>query len=161
MNKLVLGSILASVFGRAMGRRGMGNAAVLGGRGSPLITLLLPLAMRWVQRNGGLREVLKRFQQKGYSRQAASWVAAGDNQQLREEAVDEVVGHDELARMAQQLGLPEREVAQGFAEILPEMVNQLTPQGELTEDADDVLEAGRFELEKELGELEHQGAGRA
>ena len=161
MNNLVLGQILGSVFGRALGRRGMGSAPVLRGRGSTVVSLLLPLAMRWVQRNGGLREVLKRFQQKGYTRQAQSWVATGENQELQPQAVDEVVGQDELARIAQQLGLPQREVAQGFAEILPEMVNQLTPDGQVPDDADDLLEAGRFELEKELGEVEHQGSGRA
>jgi uncharacterized protein YidB (DUF937 family) len=161
MNNLVLGQILAGVLGRAMGRRGVGAAPALRGRGNTLVALLLPLAMRWVQRNGGVREVLKRFQQKGYTRQAQSWVATGENQDLQPQAVDEVVGQDELARIAHQLGLPQREVAQGFAQILPEMVNQLTPDGQLPDDADDVLEAGRFELEKELGEIEQQDGARA
>jgi uncharacterized protein YidB (DUF937 family) len=158
MNQVVLGQILASVFGRAMGRRA--GPAALGGRGNLVVGLLLPLAMRWVQRNGGIREVLKRFQQKGYSRQAQSWVTTGDNLALNEQAVDEVIGHDELGAMARQLGVPEQQVAQGFAQILPEMVNQLTPEGQVPPDADDVLEAGRFELEKELGEVEQQGAAR-
>lgn len=158
MNQVILGQILAGVFGRAMGRRA--GPAALGGRSNMVIGLLLPLAMRWVQRNGGIREVLKRFQQKGYSRQAQSWVAAGDNLELQEQAVDEVIGHDELARIAQQLGMPERQVAQGFAQILPEMVNQLTPDGQVPPDADDVLAAGRTELEKELAETAPQDGSR-
>lgn len=168
MKNVILGQILAGVLGRAMSRRGGGLGGGLGGRvgggalsgrGNMLIGLLLPLAMQWVQRNGGLREVLKRFQQKGMSRQAQSWVATGDNLDLREPDVEDVVGRDELARMARELGLPEREVAQGFAEILPEMVNQLTPDGQVPDDADDVLAAGREELQKELREAE-QGVAR-
>jgi uncharacterized protein YidB (DUF937 family) len=158
MNQVILGQILAGVFGRALGRRA--GPAALGGRGGNLAMILLPLAMRWVQRNGGVREVLKRFQQKGYSRQAQSWVATGDNLDLQEQAVDEVIGRDELARMARQLGVPEQQVAQGFAQILPEMVNQLTPEGQVPPDADDVLAAGTDELERELAEADTQAAPR-
>lgn len=163
MKNVILGQILAGVLGRAMSRRSGGLGGGLGGRmgggamagrGNVLIGLLLPLAMQWVQRNGGLREVLKRFQQKGMSRQAQSWVATGENLDLHEPEVEDVVGRDEISRMAREAGVPEREVAQAFAQILPEMVNQLTPEGQVPDDADDVLAAGREELQKELREAE-------
>lgn len=171
-----LGQVLGGVFGHAMGRRGMrggglGGAAlgsvlggVLGGRRAPmglpvgrgggsrnaLLLMLLPLAMRWVQNNGGLGAVLKRFQERGLGRQAQSWVATGANDSLDEQAVEQVVGREELARMAQRLGVPQEDVAQAFAEIMPEMVDRLSPQGQLPPEADDVLEDGRDELEREL-----------
>lgn len=173
MNPL-LGQVLGGVFGHAMRRRGMGGGlggglggaamgsvlgGMLGGRRSPLgrgggrnalLLMMLPLAMRWVQNNGGLGAVLKRFQDRGYGRQAQSWVATGDNDALDEQAVEQVVGHAELAQMAQRLGVPEQEVAQAFAEIMPEMVDQMSPQGALPGEADALLEDGRGELEREL-----------
>ncbi|MDP1565582.1 MAG: YidB family protein [Polaromonas sp.] len=124
-----------------------------GGGGGALLAVLLPLAMQWVQRNGGLGAVLGKFQQKGYSQQAASWVSTGENEAMPRQAIDEVVGLDELSRLSQQLGVPQQEVADGFAQILPEVVNQLTPQGGLSGDADDVLAEGMAEMQAMLARL--------
>jgi uncharacterized protein YidB (DUF937 family) len=151
-----LGGILAGALGRGglAGRTGgLGRAA--GGNRGTLLMLLLPFAMRWVQRNGGLGAVLKRFQQQGYGTQAKSWVSTGSNQDLDEHAIHEVVGQEELTQLSQRLGVPQHEVAAAFAEILPEMVNQLTPQGDLTPQADEVLEDGRAELERELEQVQN------
>jgi uncharacterized protein YidB (DUF937 family) len=147
----VLGGMLGgrrSPMGLPVGRAGAGNAR------AALLLMMLPMAMRWVQRNGGMGAVLDRFRQKGYEGQARSWVDRGDNQPLDEQAVEQVVGHEELRQMAQRLGVPEHEVAQAFAEIMPEMVDQLSPAGELPREADEVLdEAGRT-LEKEIQDVD-------
>lgn len=142
-----LGGVLGGMLG---GRRGpVGRSAGGGGR-TALLLVLLPMAMRWVQNNGGMGAVLERFRNRGYGRQAQSWVEARDNEPLDEQAVEQVVGHDELSRMAQRLGVPEHQVAQAFAEIMPEMVNQLSPEGRLPPEADELLADGRDELEREL-----------
>ncbi|MES2385669.1 MAG: YidB family protein [Pseudomonadota bacterium] len=129
------------------------NSPFGSGGGGALLAVLLPLAMQWVQRNGGLGAVLGKFRQQGYSQQAASWVSTGQNEALPREAIDEVVGLEELSRMSQQLGVPEQQVADGFAQLLPEVVNQLTPQGEVAGDADDVLSEGMAEMQAMLARL--------
>jgi uncharacterized protein YidB (DUF937 family) len=179
----MLGQVLGGLFGQAMGRRGMrggtggglGGAALggvlggmLGGRRGPLGTgvsrglgsnrtalmlMLLPLAMRWVQRNGGMGAVLDRLRQKGYGGQMQSWVDTGDNEALDGQAVEQVVGQQELQEMAQRLGVPEADVREAFAEVLPEMVNHLTPEGRLPQQADEVLDEGARELEKEIEDV--------
>ncbi|MDF2465463.1 MAG: pbpA2 [Ramlibacter sp.] len=146
-----LGGILGGMLGRG-GQVTRGRGGLAGNRGL-LLAMLLPYAMQWVQRNGGVGAVLERFRQKGFGKQADSWVSTGGNQPLRAEEADEVVGGEELSRLAQQLGVPEREVALGFAEIVPELVDQLSPGGEVPPEADDALDAGRSELEKELSQL--------
>ncbi len=140
-----LGAVLGGMLGR--GRSPVGRGSGLGGGGGALIGMLLPLAMQWVQRNGGVGAVLDRVRQKGYSQQAASWVSTGPNQAIDSQAIGDLVGNDELSRLSQQLHVPQEEVASGFAEILPEMVNQLTPDGELTPDADSVFDGGLAELQ--------------
>jgi len=65
-----------------------------------------------------------------------------------------VVGQGELAQMAQRLGVPEHEVAQAFAEIMPQMVDKLTPQGQVPQEADDVIDESRQALEKEIQDVE-------
>jgi uncharacterized protein YidB (DUF937 family) len=118
-----------------------------------LLAMLLPFAMRWVQRNGGIGAVLDKFRQKGYQKQAASWVAPGDNEPIEVEAVDNVVGREELSRIAERLGVPQEEVAEAFAEILPEMTDQLSPEGQVPPQADEALEHGRRQFEQELQQI--------
>ena len=147
-----LGDLLGGVLGGG-GASGMPmgrGSSPLGGNRGALMALLLPLAMQWVQRNGGVGAVLQRFQQKGYAPQANSWMSTGPNEPIAPEAVGEVVGMDELSRMSQQLGVSDQDVASGFAQIMPEMVDQLTPQGNLPPDADQVLDNGRTTLEQLL-----------
>jgi uncharacterized protein YidB (DUF937 family) len=146
-----LGDVLGQVLGGAP-RTGNGNSPASGHRGM-LMALLLPLALQWVQRNGGIGAVLDRFRQHGYGAQANSWVAAGPNQRLGAEQVGEVVGPDELSRLAQQLGVDRQQVAGGLAEILPQVVDQLTPNGHMPPDADKTLDDGRITLEQALGEI--------
>ena len=152
------GMAMGSVLGGMLGRRapmGVPMGRTMGGSPrSALMLMLLPLAMRWIQRNGGIGAVLDRFRQQGYAGQTQSWMDRGDNQPLDEQAVEQVVGHGELQQMAQRLGVPEHDVAEAFAEIMPEMVDQLTPDGQLPQQADAVLdEAGRT-LEREIDDVQ-------
>ena len=118
--------------------------------------MLLPLAMRWVQKNGGLNAVLDRFKQQGFGKQAQSWVHTGDNDGIDGKAVEQVVGGSELQQMAQRLGVPEQEVAQAFAEIMPQMVDKLTPQGQVPGHADEVLGESAQALEKEIQDVQYR-----
>ena len=137
-----------------------GRGSALGGKGPALAALLIPLAMQWVQRNGGVGAVLERFKQQGYSRQASSWMSTGENEAVSGQQIGEVVGTDELSRLSQQLGMEPDEVADGMAQVLPEVVNHMTPAGEVTAESDDLLSRGlsMFEqLGKSSGRSAHQG----
>ena len=138
-----------------MGGTGQGTSG-MDGKGSALLVMLLPLAMQWVQRNGGLGGVLQKFQHKGYSQQAASWVSTGPNEALESQAVSDVVGTDELSRLSQQLGVSQEEVSSGMGQILPEVVNHLTPQGGVPDDGDDTLNRGMSMLEKLMNSGQHR-----
>lgn len=152
---IAMGSILGGMLGGRRGPMGMpARRGGLGGNRTALLVMLLPLAMRWVQNNGGMGAVLDRFRQKGYTKQAQSWVATGENQPLDEQAVEQVVGHSELQQMAQKMGVPEQEVAQAFAEIMPEMVDQLSPEGQIPREADEVLDESTRTLEKEIEDVQ-------
>lgn len=155
---IAMGSVLGGMLGGARGA-GAGVAARRGGVGmnrTALLLMLLPLAMRWVQRNGGIGTVLDKFKQQGYGRHAQSWVDTGQNETLDDRAVQQVVGDDELRQMAEKLGVPPDQVAQAFAEIMPEMVDKLSPEGRVPPQADDVLDEGRQALEKEIEDVQYR-----
>jgi uncharacterized protein YidB (DUF937 family) len=119
----------------------------MGGGRAALLAMLLPLAMQWVQRQGGVGNVLQRAGQRGYGSHADSWLGTGANEPLPPSAVQELMGPDELSRISSQLGVDQGEVADGFAEILPEMVDHLSPDGQLQADADQRLDAGQSTLD--------------
>ena len=155
---IAMGSVLGGMLGGAR-RPGAGVPAGRGGVGmnrTALLVMLLPLAMRWVQRNGGVGAVLDKFKQQGYGRHTQSWVDTGQNDSLDDKAVEQVVGQVELRQMAQKLGVPEQDVAQAFAEIMPEMVDKLSPSGRVPHEADDVLDEGRQALEKEIEDVQYR-----
>jgi uncharacterized protein YidB (DUF937 family) len=147
-----LGGLLGGALGAGQQTRGTAGSPYA--NKSALLAILLPLAMQWVQRNGGVGALLERFKDKGYGQQASSWVSTGQNEAVPAHAIDEVVGSDELSRLSQQLGMNKDEVSGGLAEILPEMVNQLSPQGDVVPDANDRLGGGVASLERLLAQFQ-------
>jgi uncharacterized protein YidB (DUF937 family) len=82
---------------------------------------------------GGLGALLQRFQQKGYGDQAQSWVSTGENQPIEPDAVSNVFDGNELSQIASQAGVSEDEARTGLSQLLPHVVDHLTPLGELPE----------------------------
>lgn len=148
-----LGAVLGGMLGGGLPGVSPMGVPRGGGPGSghaALVAMLLPLAMRWVQGQGGLGGVLQRVGERGYGRQAASWLATGPNEPMPVDAVHEVLGRDALMHMSRELGVGEDEVAGGLAEILPAMVDHLSPDGQLPQDADQRLDAGQSALDRML-----------
>jgi uncharacterized protein YidB (DUF937 family) len=146
-----LGSVLGGMFGGAASPDERAQQQGGSHRGM-LVTLLLPLVMQWVQRNGGIGALLQRMRQQGYGQQADSWVSTGHNQGIDENAVRDVVGSDELSQLSQKLGLSEQDVAHGFSQILPEVVDKLSPQGHVPPQADAELGQGLSTLQDALSQ---------
>jgi uncharacterized protein YidB (DUF937 family) len=80
---------------------------------------------------GGLGALLELFQRKGYGDQARSWVGTGQNQPIAPDALSRIFGGDQLSQIASQAGVSEEEARTGLSALLPQVVDQLTPQGQL------------------------------
>ena len=80
---------------------------------------------------GGLDSLLEQFQRMGYADQANSWVGTGSNLPISPEIVAQVFGRDGLSQIASQAGLTESEASVGLSQILPDVVDRLTPQGQM------------------------------
>jgi uncharacterized protein YidB (DUF937 family) len=100
---------------------------------------LMQIALQLLQQNGGLEGLLGKFQQAGYADQAQSWVSTGENRPISGDALEQVLGQGQLAQIAQQLGLSRGETAGGLASILPQVVDRMTPQGQVPEHSDDLV----------------------
>jgi len=104
--------------------------------------MLLQLALSMLQQNGGLERVLERFRQGGMTQQADSWVSTGQNMNISGDQLQQVFGSSTIRKLTSQLGMSEDQAGSAMAELLPEVINQLTPQGQVPEKADEELAQG-------------------
>jgi uncharacterized protein YidB (DUF937 family) len=80
---------------------------------------------------GGLGELLDQFQRAGFGDQARSWVGAGQNQAITPDVIAKVFGRDGLSAIAARAGVSETEASVGLSQLLPEVVDRVTPQGQV------------------------------
>ena len=80
---------------------------------------------------GGLGGLLEKFQQNGLGDVAASWVSTGQNQPISPDQLGNVLGADVLGGLAQQVGLSPGDTAGQLSQILPQLIDQLTPNGQV------------------------------
>lgn len=126
---------LEDILGQLTGSKTGGGSGATAGAGGGVLAMLVPLIAGFLK-NGGLNKVLSGFQQQGLSSQAASWVGTGANEPVSASQVEQVVGPEEIDAIAQQLGLSHEQAADAVAEVLPRVVDQVSPQGELPADSD-------------------------
>jgi uncharacterized protein YidB (DUF937 family) len=112
---------LDKMLGDLLGKAGGGNEVV--GALAPMVGTLLA--------GGGLQKVLAGFQANGFGSQADSWVGTGANEPVSGQQVRNVVGEDEIAQIAQKLGVSPDRAADALADVLPQVVDRVTPEGKL------------------------------
>ncbi len=78
---------------------------------------------------GSLGTLLEGFQRAGYGEQASSWVGTGQNTAIPPDAIEKVFGPGGLAAIARQAGVSEGDAARGLSQLLPEVVDRVTPNG--------------------------------
>jgi uncharacterized protein YidB (DUF937 family) len=78
-----------------------------------------------------LGDLLKQFQQKGQSDVANSWVGNGPNRAISSNDLESALGADQISALMSQSGLSRDELLAGLSQQLPEVVNELTPDGRL------------------------------
>jgi len=83
---------------------------------------------------GGLSGILDAFQRNGLGHLADSWVATGENLPVNGEQLSQVLGSDKLSAMASQFGISPAEISGGLAKILPQLINHVTPNGQVPAD---------------------------
>jgi uncharacterized protein YidB (DUF937 family) len=84
--------------------------------------------------SGGLGDLMKQFQQQGLGDQADSWVSNGPNKQVSPGDLGSALGADQIEALTSQSGLSRDELLQGLSKFLPDVVNHLTPDGQLPDE---------------------------
>jgi uncharacterized protein YidB (DUF937 family) len=96
----------------------------------------------------GLADIVSKFQQGGLGHLADSWVGTGENQPVSPDQISQVLGSGKLGEIASQLGLSQDDVAGGLSKILPDLVNHVTPNGQMPASSDMISNALSMFLKK-------------
>ena len=132
----LLDSMLGSVMG---GPQHSGAAGAGGGLGS-LINMVannpqLMQAITGMLSNdggqGGLGGLMAKFKQAGLGDMLGSWIGSGQNQPVTGEQLSDVLGADTMAELAAKLGTSQDQAAGQLSNILPGLIDKLTPNGEV------------------------------
>jgi uncharacterized protein YidB (DUF937 family) len=79
----------------------------------------------------GLGGLLDKLQQGGLSSATNSWVGNGQNQPVSPNQLNSALGPDVIKNLAQRTGLSEDDLSKQLSQVLPGLVDKLTPNGRL------------------------------
>lgn len=156
LDEMLRGALAQGGLGQAMGQPAK-PAGQAGGGVAGAMVALLPVVLGMLAKGqgaqaapgGGLGELLQQLQRAGYGEQARSWVGTGANLPISPDAMSQVFGRDVLSKIASQAGLSEQEASAGLTAVLPQVVDRLTPKGEVPDL--DGLAASVGDLRQRLG----------
>lgn len=97
------------------------------------------VAVDLFNQNGGLSGVLEKFKTAGFADEAASWVGKGANQPISAAQITQVLGSTTINTAAAKLGLNADEISSKIAEYLPQVIDRMTPDGEVGKDSGNLL----------------------
>jgi uncharacterized protein YidB (DUF937 family) len=87
------------------------------------------LAMELFQQYGGLPGILQTLKNGGLTEQVDSWVGTGANLNVSAQQIGTALGDSVLTGIATKLDISKEELAAKIAEYIPDVVNQVTPNG--------------------------------
>ena len=78
---------------------------------------------------GGLGGLLAQLQRAGFGEHADSWVGRGANKPISPDAMTQIFGRDGLEEISRQAGVSRDEASRGLSQLLPEVIDRMTPDG--------------------------------
>ena len=81
--------------------------------------------------SGGLNDLLKQFQQGGEGDVVQSWIGTGPNKSISSDVLSKVLSPDQIRTLSAQSGMSRDDLIATLSQQLPELVNQLTPNGRI------------------------------
>ena len=108
-----------------------GLAGMLGGAGG--LGALLPVVVGMLANDGklgGLGGLMEKFNNAGLGDAAKSWVGTGENAPISGDQIGQVLGGDMMSDLAAKLGMSQGDAAGSLAQMLPGLIDQLTPNGQ-------------------------------
>ena len=111
-----------------------GQGAAGGGGQDALMKLVLGMLSDNGQGGGGgLAGLVQQLQQAGLGEQVNSWIGTGQNLPVSAEQLQGAFGAGQMSQMAEKMGLSTGDLGAQLSQMLPQVVDRLTPGGQLPE----------------------------
>ncbi len=123
--------LVGQVAGAALG----GNAG-----GGDTQSALMSAVGGMLTQQGGIEGLMQQFQNGGAGDLMQSWVGTGQNLPISPEMLTSVLGGEQVTALAQQVGIPPEMATTALTQVLPMVIDQLTPNG--TAPTGDALQSG-------------------
>lgn len=82
---------------------------------------------------GGLNGLISQFASKGLGDVIGSWVGTGKNLPVSPDQLKSALGDDTVKNIASKLGMDTNAVTSQLSNLLPDVVDKLTPDGKVPE----------------------------
>ncbi len=126
--------ILDSIIGQASGG---------GGTQTLLVNAVIGLINN--QQTGGLAGLVKQFAGSGLGDIVNSWVSTGKNLPVTPQQIQQGLGSDVISQLAAKVGLSPQDLTLHLSNVLPQVVDKLTPDGKIPQG--DLMSKGMSILE--------------
>ncbi|HEY4972562.1 MAG TPA: YidB family protein [Steroidobacteraceae bacterium] len=99
---------------------------LLGGAvGAEMVTVVNQL----IEKHGGLPGIVGQLQQQGLGATVNSWIGSGPNLPISADQVHQTFGPEVIREMAAKVGMNPQDLAQKLSQVLPQVIDKLTPNG--------------------------------
>jgi uncharacterized protein YidB (DUF937 family) len=100
------------------------------------------------QKSGGITGLIQKFNEKGLGDHMSSWISTGENLPISADQIKDVLGSDKIKELASKLNLGEQDTSKSLADLLPQLIDRLTPDGSVPHQ--DMLSQGIDRFKKKL-----------
>ena len=83
--------------------------------------------------SGGLEGLLNNFKENGLGDIISSWISTGENQPISADQIQDGIGKEQVQQIADKIGLSPDAAKSKLAELLPDIIDKLTPDGKIPE----------------------------
>lgn len=104
--------------------------SLLGGSSNPLAANILQMIQN---QPGGLSGMVQSFHEKGLGGLMSAWVSTGPNPPMTTDQVHQALGSDKVKELAAAAGISPDIASSAIAQLLPGIVDKLTPNGQVPE----------------------------
>ncbi len=88
------------------------------------------------KQQGGIAGLAATFQQKGLGDIVSSWIGTGQNLPVSADQIQQVLGNDQVRFFAEKAGISTDAAGSQLADLLPDIVDKLTPGGQIPKSGD-------------------------
>jgi uncharacterized protein YidB (DUF937 family) len=85
----------------------------------------------FIEKQGGLQNVVAQFEKNGLGDTMKSWISQGQNLPITADQIHQALGSDTVKNLAAKMGLPADKLAELLAQHLPQAIDKVTPDGKL------------------------------